>query len=89
MNKKINLTQIKETFKLTKMAGKKTDVEVWIEREKLHEHIREALENASVSQEAFEAAEAIGREAGFEPKTTPPGWCAASAPDRCVRSWRR
>ncbi len=31
-----------------------------------------------VSAEAHEMAEAIGREAGFEPKDTPPGWCGAA-----------
>jgi hypothetical protein len=29
------------------MARKKTNVDIWIERENLHTHIREALENAS------------------------------------------
>jgi hypothetical protein len=31
-----------------------------------------------VSEEAYNMAEAIGREAGFEPWDTPPGWCGAA-----------
>jgi hypothetical protein len=31
-----------------------------------------------VSEEARDIAEAIGREAGFEPRDTPPGWCGAA-----------
>lgn len=36
------------------------------------------VEKPLVSQEAFALADTIGRDAGFEPSTTPPGWCGAA-----------